>query len=205
MKAKLLTAQVGPYDMNTYVIIDEDTNISAIIDPGGDPEKILNMAAGTKVDKILLTHGHSDHVMALEEIKDATGAPVHLHPADAQKFKVKYDIPLEDGAVLEIGDLKIQVIHIPGHTPGQCCFKLDVGRIIVGDTVFVGGPGRTGSPEDFTTTMDNMQHMVFSWPDTTQFYPGHGPSGTIGEEKPAFLAFLDRGWSPDTQGDVTWL
>jgi len=205
MKPKLVTTQVGPYDMNTYVIIDKDTNTSAIVDPGGDPEKILDMAAGTKVDKIFLTHGHGDHVMALEEIKDATGAPIYIHPADAQKFEIKFDVPLGDGDILDLGGLEIQVIHIPGHTPGQCCFKLDEDRIIVGDTVFVGGPGHTGSPEDFSTTMNNMQHIVFNWPDTTQFFPGHGPSGTIGGEKPAFLAFLDRGWAPDTQGDVTWI
>ena len=205
MKAKLLTEKVGPYEMNTYVVIDGGSNLSAIIDPGGDPEKILAMSADTKVDKILLTHGHGDHVMALEEIKDATGAPVYIHPADAKKFKIKFDIPLEDGDTVDLGELKIQVLHIPGHTPGQCCFRLDEERIIVGDTGFVGGPGRTGSPQDFTTTMNNMQHIVFNWPDTTEFFPGHGPSGTIGGEKPAFLAFLIRGWSPDTQGDVTWV
>ena len=74
--------------MNTYVVIDGGSNLSVIIDPGGDPEKILAMAAGTKVDKILLTHGHGDHVMALEDIKDATGAPIYIHPADAKKFKI---------------------------------------------------------------------------------------------------------------------
>jgi len=204
MKAKLLTKQVGPYEMNTYVVIDEVSNKSAIVDPGGDPEKILRLAAGTQVEKILLTHGHGDHVMALDDIKGATGAPVHLHPADGLKFEVEYDVPLEGGTILEIGGLEIQVIHVPGHTPGQCCFKLDESRIIVGDTVFVGGPGHTGSPEDFTTTMDNMQDIVFKWPDTTQFFPGHGPSGTIGDEKPAFTAFLNRGWSTDTHGDITW-
>ena len=113
-----------------------------------------------------------------------------------QRNSRSIDIPLEDGDTLDLGEVKIHVLHIPGHTPGQCCFRLDEDRIIVGDTVFVGGPGRTGSPGDFSTTMDNMRDVVFNWPDSTQFFPGHGPSGTIGEEKPAFLAFLNRGGPP---------
>ena len=204
MGAKLLSKEVGPYSMNTYVILDEATNTSAIVDPGGNPELILEMTAGFKVDKILITHGHADHVMALDEVKKATGAPVYVHPEDAVEFGIEFDVPLGDGDVLSVGDQKIKVIQVPGHTPGQCCFDLRDGRIIVGDTVFVGGPGRTASPEDFATTMQNMQEIVFKWPSKTRFYPGHGPNGIIGDEKPAFDAFLAREWSADTQGDVTW-
>jgi glyoxylase-like metal-dependent hydrolase (beta-lactamase superfamily II) len=74
----------------------------------------------------------------------------------------------------------------------------------VGDTLFVNGPGRTFSPDDFSTTMWTMQQIVFDWPDETEFYPGHGPSGTIGAERPAFEAFVKKGWSKDLEGDVTW-
>jgi glyoxylase-like metal-dependent hydrolase (beta-lactamase superfamily II) len=204
MKAKLLTKEVGPYSMNTYVILDESTNTSAIIDPGGDPEVILDMVAGTKVGKILLTHGHGDHVMALEEVKDATGAPVYIHPADGEKFSIAYDVPLKGGDVVSVGKINLNVIHVPGHTPGQCCFDLGDGRIIVGDTIFVGGPGRTATPTDFDTTMENMKNIVFKWSDDVMFFPGHGPSGKISKEAPAFEAFTARGWSADTQGDITW-
>jgi glyoxylase-like metal-dependent hydrolase (beta-lactamase superfamily II) len=204
MKAKLLTKEVGPYSMNTYVIIDEVTSTSAIIDPGGDPDIILEMVSDTTIDKIIITHGHGDHVMALDDIKESTNAPVFIHPADAARFELDSDFPLEGNDEITVGNLKLRVIHVPGHTPGQCCFLLGDGRIVVGDTVFVGGPGRTASPEDFATTMKNMVEIVFAWPDDTVFYPGHGPSGVIGEEKPAFKAFLKRGWPEDTQGDVTW-
>jgi glyoxylase-like metal-dependent hydrolase (beta-lactamase superfamily II) len=84
------------------------------------------------------------------------------------------------------------------------CFDLGDKRVLVGDTVFVGGPGKTWSPEDFTLTMRTMQEIVFAWPDDTEFYPGHGPSGVIGEERSDFEAFLRRGWSDDLHGDVTW-
>jgi glyoxylase-like metal-dependent hydrolase (beta-lactamase superfamily II) len=96
------------------------------------------------------------------------------------------------------------VVHTPGHTDGQCCFIIDH-RVVVGDTVFVGGPGKTWSSEGFATTMKTMKKIIFAWPDETEFFPGHGPSGVIGTERPAFEAFLSRGWSEDLQGDVTWL
>ena len=201
---KLRTQSVGPYGMNTYVIIDPETQSSAIIDPGGEPEKIMAMVGGTKVDKILITHGHGDHVMVLDDIKTETAAPVYLHPNDAEQFGLSFEIPLNDGETIKIGNLDLKVIHIPGHTPGQCCFDLGDGRIIVGDTLFVGGPGRTTTSADFTTTMQNMQNIVFKWADETQFFPGHGPSGQIGIERQTFEDFVNQGWPPDTHGDVTW-
>jgi glyoxylase-like metal-dependent hydrolase (beta-lactamase superfamily II) len=190
--------------MNTYVLIDEETNSSAVIDPGGDPDQILAMVHGTEVGKIILTHGHYDHVMALEEIKTATGAEVYLHPADAEAFDLDYDHALRDQDEISIGNRVVRILHVPGHTPGQCCIDLGDGRILVGDTIFVGGPGRTATPEDFKTTMKNMRDIVFNWPEATTFFPGHGPSGTIGKEKPSFETFLNQGWSDDTHGDIIW-
>jgi glyoxylase-like metal-dependent hydrolase (beta-lactamase superfamily II) len=204
MKALLRQQPVGPWPMNTYVVICEQTQASAIIDPGADADTILSLVAGTNVEAILLTHGHGDHIMALDEVKKRTGAPVHLHPKEAAHFDLPFDIPLEAGQSIAIGNLNLKIIHTPGHTPGQCCFDLADGRIIVGDTVFVGGPGRTQSPQDFTLTMETMQNIVFQWPDDTEFFPGHGPSGKIGEERTAFEAFLARGWPDDLEGDVTW-
>jgi len=204
MKAILRTKEVGPYSMNTYVIIDESTDTSAIIDPGGDPDIILDMTAGTKVVKILLTHGHGDHVMALDDVKNSTGAPVYIHPADGEKFDIVYDVPLKGGGEISVGKISLKVIHVPGHTPGQCCFDLGDGRIVVGDTIFVGGPGRTATPEDFDTTMENMRNIVFNWADEVRFFPGHGPSGKISQERLAYEAFAARGWPTDTEGDITW-
>ena len=196
--------------MNTYLIVCEQTKRSAMIDPGADAPAILALAAGTQVEKILITHGHYDHVDALEAVKQATGAPVYLHPADAVQFYdgaehcLAYDFPLEDGMLISIGEMQVRAIHTPGHTPGITCFDLLDGRVLVGDTIFVGGPGKTWSAGDFLTTMQTMQKIVFAWPDHTTFYPGHGPAGKIGDERPAFEAFIERGWPQGLFGDVAW-
>lgn len=204
MTLKLLQKSVGPWPMSTYMMVCEATIKSAIIDPGADPGEILALADGTDIQMILITHGHFDHVDALEAIKQATGAPVYMHPADAVKFNLEYDLPLSDGLKIQLGECAIKALHTPGHTPGMTSFDLGDGRIVVGDTVFVGGPGKTWSAEEFERQMKTMREIVFAWPDETQFFPGHGPSGIIGEERPYFEAFLEHGWSPGLFGDVTW-
>lgn len=204
MSLELKQLTLGEWQMNGYVLICDETQTSAIVDPGADAEKILESVAGTNVAAILITHGHHDHIGALEAIKQATKAPVYLHEAEADHFGIEYDVEVNDGDKLEIGNQTVSVIHTPGHTPGQVCYDLGEGRILVGDTVFVGGPGKTKSPDDFSTTMWTMQQIVFEWPDETEFFPGHGLSGKIGTERPAFEAFVANGWPEDLDGDVTW-
>ena len=204
MSIEMRKLSVGPWPMNCYILICRDTNKSAVVDPGDDHEKILTAANHTEVTKILLTHGHPDHIGALEEIKSATSAPVLIHPLDAALFNIYYDIPISNGDVIQIGNIKITAIHTPGHTPGQTSFDLGDNRIIVGDTLFPGGPGKTWSPEEFRLTMKTLENVVFKWPDETEFYPGHGNSGKIGIERSAFTEFIKRGWHKDTFGDVVW-
>ena len=204
MTLKLTKQEVGPWPMNAYILIDEGANASAIIDPGADAGKIMSLVGRTRVIAIIITHGHADHVGALAEVKSATHAPVYMNPIDAEGFELQFDQALQNGMRIAIGNQQLRAIHTPGHTPGMTCLDLGDGRILVGDTIFVGGPGKTWSGEDFTTSMGTMQQIVFNWPDETRFYPGHGPSGAIGQERPAFEAFVARGWSPDLYGDVTW-
>lgn len=204
MALDLIKLEVGPWPMNSYIVVCPETKTSVIIDPGANADALLKQIDGTNVSAILLTHGHPDHVGALDEVKQQTQAPVYLHPADASHFGIVFDIALKDGDQIQIGNSSLQVIYTPGHTPGQCSFDLGDGRIIVGDTVFVGGPGRTWSSADFALTIDTMKNTVFQWPDETIFYPGHGPAGKIGTERPAFEQFTARGWADTCYGDVSW-
>ena len=204
MTLKLIKLEVGPWPMNAHILVDEESNTSDIVDPGADANRILSAVEGTQVAVILVTHGHADHVGALDEIKSATHAPVFMNPIDAGGFNLHFDQALQDGQLISIGNQQLRAIHTPGHTPGQTSLDLGDGRILVGDTIFVGGPGKTWSGEDFATTVRTMQEIVFNWPDETRFYPGHGPSGLISQERIAFEAFVARGWSSDLYGDVTW-
>lgn len=205
MPIVLQTREVGPWPMNTYLLICEETRKGVVVDPGADPDAIFNLAKDTTISKILITHGHPDHIHALDEIKGRTNALVYVNDLDANKFGIQYDIPLMDEGIIAFGESKLRAIFTPGHTPGSTSFDLGDGRIIVGDTIFVGGPGHTSTPDEFLTTMHTMQHIVFSWSDETVFFPGHGAEGTIGAERAAFENFIARGWSDNLFGDVTWV
>jgi len=205
MPIEILKLEVGPWPMNSYILSCNETKECAVVDPGADANKILKAIQGMKVKFILITHGHSDHIGALESVRKKTSALVCAHSADATEFKFDTDLALFDGDELGIGSFGLKVLHIPGHSAGQVCFDLMDDRIIVGDTVFVGGPGKTWSAEGFITTMKNMENIVFKWKDETRFYPGHGPDGIIGKERPAYEKFVQKGWEDGLFGDVAWI
>jgi len=195
--------KVGPWPMNCYLIHCAATGQVAIVDPGADAEIILAAVGEAPLRCILLTHAHGDHVGALEAVRQAAGAPVGLHPADAEAFGVEGDFPLLDGAEVEIGSGRVTVAHCPGHTPGSVCLHLG-GLAIVGDTIFPGGPGHTASPEALAQSLVSLGQTVFAWPDETELYPGHGAHTTVGAERAAFESFLAADHPPDLCGDVAW-
>ena len=202
-RVMLTKLAVGPYDTNCYLLTCPISGESIIVDPAAEGERILREVEGTTVKHILLTHAHMDHVGALAEVREATGAPLGVHPADAQHFGVEADFDLADGDVLEWGDCQLRVVHTPGHTPGSVCLILDE-RVLVGDTIFPGGPGHSASPEAFEQILVTLQGMVFTWPDETELYPGHGAATTVGQERPAFEAFIQKPRPDQLCGDVTW-
>jgi glyoxylase-like metal-dependent hydrolase (beta-lactamase superfamily II) len=189
--------------MTAYALLCPDTGQSVLIDPGAEPDTLAAMLAGSTPIAILLTHTHADHIGALAEMKGRLNVPVYLHQAEVAG-DVTADRWLADGETLRLGNHTLEVIHTPGHTPGMLTFMLPDHRAIVGDTIFQGGPGKTWSPQDFELTLETMRNVVFRWPDEMVCYPGHGPSFRLGDERPAFEAFLQRSHPADLYGDVNW-
>jgi hydroxyacylglutathione hydrolase len=199
---QLVTLSLGEWNTNCYVLISGGESI--IVDPAAEPDRILAVVEGTAVKAILLTHGHPDHVQALDVVRQATGAPLGLHPADAAEFGIAGDFDLGDGDVLMLGGGELTVVHTPGHTPGSVCFRFGQ-CAIVGDTLFPGGPGHSDTPEALAQILTSLRDKVFAWPDDTAFYPGHGEGSTIGAVRPAFEAFMARPRSPELCGDMEWV
>jgi glyoxylase-like metal-dependent hydrolase (beta-lactamase superfamily II) len=189
--------------MDCYLVRCTDTGQVAIVDPGADADTILAAVGDAPVSCILLTHAHPDHVGALQDVRQTTGAPVGVHPADAEAFGLDGDFPLLHGEEVEVGQGLVRVVHVPGHTPGSVCLQLD-GQVIVGDVIFPGGPGHTASPEALAQSIVSLGQTVFTWPDDTELHPGHGESTTVGAERADFERFLVADHPPELYGDVTW-
>jgi len=201
---ELRRLSVGPWPMNCYLVRCTKTRWTAIVDPGEDAATLLAAVGDAPVCCILLTHGHADHTGALEEVRRATGAPVGIHPADAAAFGLEADFPLLDGMEVEVGRGGLRVFHLPGHTAGSVCLRLD-GQVLVGDAVFPGGPGHTESPAALVRSLASLERAVFHWPDSVELHPGHGGHTTVGAERAAFERFLAADHPPDLCGDVSWV
>jgi glyoxylase-like metal-dependent hydrolase (beta-lactamase superfamily II) len=200
--------RVGEEGCNCYLLVEPVGRQAVLVDPGDEAERILEWVGDAPMACILLTHGHSDHRRALGEVRAALGAPVGIHPADAQIFGLQADFSLRDGLRLPLGGEALEVVEIPGHTPGSVGLRLLAGgamhEALVGDAIFPGGPGRTRSPQDLETLLSALERTVFTWPDATLLHPGHGEPTTLGAEREAFEAFLRRPRPSDLCGDVTW-
>jgi glyoxylase-like metal-dependent hydrolase (beta-lactamase superfamily II) len=191
--------------MNTYALVCPKTRASVLFDPGADPDVLEKMLAGSDPVAILLTHTHLDHVDALDEMRSRLGVPVMCHAGPhVDELQVGADRHLDTGDVVSVGDFALKVYHAPGHTDDQICFRLvDDERVIVGDTIFAGGPGKTWSAEGFDITRQTLREVVLSWPDDTICYPGHGPSFRLGDQRKAIESFLAKDHGR-FYGDATW-
>ena len=195
---------MGDFGNNGYLLVCPETNQSIIIDTPGEPEKLLNVARGTAVKAILITHTHGDHLIGFEEIRARTGAPVGVHSTEAENLPSPPDLLLSDGEMVTAGSVAVSILHTPGHTPGAVCF-LSGKHLFSGDTLFPGGPGRTGSPENLRQEIESITTRLFILPGITNVYPGHGENTTIARAQEEYKIFADRSHPPNLCGDVEWL
>jgi glyoxylase-like metal-dependent hydrolase (beta-lactamase superfamily II) len=189
---------VGPMDNNAYLLRCRSTGDQVLIDAANEAPRLLELAGDAGLSAVVTTHQHMDHWVALEEVVAATGARSLAHPADADGLPIPAD-PLSDGDTVGVGECRLEVIHLVGHTPGSIALLFrdpnGVPHLFTGDSLFPGGPGRTTNPRDFTSLMDDLEEKVFGrLPDDTWFYPGHGRDSTLGAERPSIPEWRARGW-----------
>lgn len=193
---------IGLFGSNCYIVGQNGEGI--IIDPGGDPTKIVDAARENKLEikYIIITHGHIDHLLSVDPVRENTGAKVLIHEKDGDKLSDpalndaigmglgrecgKPDRLLKDGEVIAVGGLDFEIIHTPGHSAGGICIK--VGDVIfTGDTLFNMGIGRTDFIDgDLNTLLDSIETRLMKFDDNVVVYPGHGEPTTIGRERKRF-------------------
>jgi hydroxyacylglutathione hydrolase len=177
-KIEQVTVSMDGFEVNSYVIHAPEGDI--VVDAGAEPERILG-ATRAPVAAVLVTHGHADHVNALDSVRGATGAPVYMHPADAEGKVPEYE-PLQDGQALDLAGLGMRVFHTPGHSPGSVTFVVGDDQI-VGDLILPGSVGRTDIPgASWEEIEESIRKVMPLWEEDTRLYAGHGPVLTAAEE-----------------------
>ena len=177
------------FDVDNNVWLIGDDREVAVVDPAHDAAPILDAVAGRTVVGIWCTHAHNDHITAAGDVREATGAPVFLHPEDRVLWDMTHDWQpdeaLADGDELTVAGTSVRVIHTPGHAPGAVCFFVPaLGAVLTGDTLFQGGPGATGrSYSDKPTLVASIREKLFTLPGDTVVLTGHGDSTTLAAEE----------------------
>jgi len=201
---RITRLELGPFGTNAYIITCQATGDSILVDAPAEAGEILRRLEGTNPKYIVITHNHFDHIMVLNELKSELKIPVAAHPLDAVNLPSPPEVELGDGDTMDVGRLKVKVLHTPGHTPGSLC--LLVGKhLISGDTLFPGGPGKTGTPADLKQIIDTLVTKIFVLPGDTAVYPGHGTPTVLAKEKEEFAVFSSRSHDQKLCGDVLWL
>ena len=203
----ITSVTVGPVQTNCYIVACEDTRKAIVVDPGDEPQRILESIHKNKLDVIAIinTHGHFDHAGANAALHEAINAPIWIHEKDAFLLPILsemgvlfgLDIPnsppadayLMGGQEITVGNLTLEVLDVPGHTQGGIAlYAPDV--LFSGDSLFAGSIGRTDLPGgNIKTLIGNIQNQLMELPDETVVYPGHGPATTIGEERKQTLFY----------------
>jgi glyoxylase-like metal-dependent hydrolase (beta-lactamase superfamily II) len=189
--------RIGDLENNVYVVACAATGQALVVDASFDAEPIVEACAGLRVDQLVLTHGHHDHVGAADAVRRRMDVPYRIHPADLRPdiCDLEPDGHLSDGERIQLGEVEVRIVHTPGHTPGSVCVLVG-DHAITGDTLFPGGPGATRwDYSSFDTVIESIETKLLTLPDDTGVYPGHGDTmTTIGTERPDLAEWVARGW-----------
>ena len=192
---------VGYLSNNVYLLRCTASGEGLLIDAADEAPRVREMVTfeGPPVSAILTTHRHADHWQALAAIAAEAGAAVYAGDADADALPVAVDERLQHGDTITVGELTLEVIALRGHTPGSVAVlyrdPAGIPHLFTGDSLFPGGVGKTTSPQDFRSLIDDVEHRVFDvLPDDTWVYPGHGDDTTLGAERPHLGEWRERGW-----------
>jgi glyoxylase-like metal-dependent hydrolase (beta-lactamase superfamily II) len=198
-KLTITKFSVGDMDNNVYLLRCQATDEQVLVDAADDARMIMQVVGSDGLRRVVTTHRHWDHHRALLEVVAATGATTVAGEADADELPVPVDERVSDGDTVQVGECRLEVIHLVGHTPGSIALLYDdpdgTPHLFTGDSLFPGGVGKTWSPEDFTSLVRDVSAKLFDrLPDETWFYPGHGNDSTLGAERPHLSEWRSRGW-----------
>lgn len=199
---RIVKMSVGGMDNNCYLVQCTATRAALLIDAANEPDRIealITQETPGRIALIVTTHLHRDHWWALKDIAAATSAPTAAHRLDADALPIRPDRLLDDGDLIDIGDLRFEAIHLRGHTPGSVALALidDSGaaHLFTGDSLFPGGVGKTAGPKEFASLYADVTQKIFDrYPDDAIVYPGHGDDTTLGTERPHLAEWRERGW-----------
>lgn len=198
--ARLTKISVGEMDNNVYIVESVTTGETLLVDAANDaPQLIAHLREhAPTVSEVLTTHLHADHWIGLAETVQALGLTTLASPGDAPSIDIPTDRHVSHGDQITVGDVRLEVIGLRGHTPDGLALLLrteEGSHLISGDSLFPGGPGKTGSPEDFARLMGDLETRVFDvLDDDVVVHPGHGDDTTVGAERPHLAEWRDRGW-----------
>lgn len=192
---------VGPMSNNAYLLRCTASGEGLMIDAANEAGRLKEFARldGPPVSTVLTTHRHPDHWQALEAVVEDAGAAVFAGSDDADELPVAVDERLVHGDEVTLGEVSLEIIGLRGHTPGSVAVlyrdSVGVAHLFSGDSLFPGGVGKTWSPADFVSLIDDVEERVFAaLPDDTWVYPGHGNDTTLGVERPHLAEWRARGW-----------
>ena len=198
-----IVPNIGSYGNNAYILSGPNRGAVTLIDAPEGAEAILEAVGRRKIERIVVTHSHSDHWAGFDVLRAATEAPVYAGAEETNLEESRRIRGLAHGDTLDVGGATARVLHTPGHTPGSICLHFG-GAVLTGDTLFPGGPGRTRDHATLLEEIESIKAQLLTMQPDTLVLPGHGGTSTIEQSAEEYAVFASKRHSDDLHGDVLW-